>query len=81
MTIAELFKAINENRISSREAIHVIRDLQSEAGDPRAREHLRSALSWAKIYFSGRGAAKHGGSAKVKQYLLADLIRAQQFIV
>lgn len=80
MTVTELFEAINHNRISGQEAIYTIRSLQSEADDPRAREHLHSALSWAKIYFSRREAAKYGGPAKVKEYLLADLIRAQQFM-
>jgi len=80
VTISELFEAINHNRISGGEAIHNIRSLQSAAGDPRAREQLRLALSWAKIYFSRRGAVKHGGPAKVKQYLLAALIHAQQFM-
>ena len=80
MTIGELVEAINHNRISGGEAIHTIRSFQSAADDPRAREQLRLALSWAKIYFSRRGATKYGGPAKVKQYLLADLISAQQFI-
>ena len=80
MTVTELFEAINHNRISGREAIHAIRSSQSVAGDPRAREQLRLALSWAKIYFSPRGAAKYGGPAKVKEYLLAALIHAQQFM-
>jgi hypothetical protein len=80
VTIAELFEAINHNRISGGEAIHAIRSFQSVAGDPRAREQLRLALSWAKIYFSRRGAAKYGGPGKVKQYLLAALIHAQQFM-
>ena len=80
MTIGELVEAINHNRISGAEAIHTIRSFQSAADDPRARKQLRLALSCAKIYFSRRGAAKYGGPAKVKQYLLADLIRAQQFI-
>jgi hypothetical protein len=80
VTIAELFEAINHNRIGGREAVHAIRSLQSAADDPRARERLRFALSWAKVYFSRRGAAKYGGPAKVKQYLLTDLLRAQEFM-
>jgi len=80
VTITELFEAINHDRIGGREAIHAIRSLQATADDPRAREHLRSALSWAKIYFTRRGAAKYGGLDRVKQYLLADLIRAREFM-
>ena len=80
MTIGELVEAINQNRITGREAMRAIRSLQSVANDPRARERLGFALSWAKIYFNPRGAAKYGGPANVKQYLLADLILAQQFM-
>jgi hypothetical protein len=42
-----------------------------------ARFRLISALSMARIYFSPLGAAKYGGSAKVKQMLLEDLTIAQ----
>jgi hypothetical protein len=80
MTIAELFVAINQDRISGREATRTIRNLQSATNDPRAKERLGFALSWAKIYFSPRGAAKYGGPANVKQNLLADLVLAQQFM-
>jgi hypothetical protein len=80
VTIAELVEAIHQNRVSGREAIRTIRSLQSATNDQRARERLGFALSWAKIYFSPRGAAKYGGPANVKQHLLADLILAHQFM-
>jgi hypothetical protein len=79
VTIIQLVEAINQNRISGREAVRAIRNLQSVANDPRARERLGFALSWAKICFNPRGAAKYGGPANVRQYLLADLILAQQY--
>ena len=80
MTLGELIDAIKSDHIAGEEALRTLCIFSAAAANPRLREKLASARSFAEIYYSQRGAEKFGGLANVKRMVLADLTLARRFM-